>query len=213
MADKRLLFERHNDIIYLKLNVPPANQTDSRFFPELGKVISRIRGCSYVQGVIISGIGRHFSSGADIDELQRQLTTAHCVAQKTLERASQVVQDLAELPCPVVAAISGCCIGSGLELALGCDYRIATPKAFFSLPEVTYDFMPGCGGTVRLPALVGLGNAIEMILTGRGFLADTALSIGLIDQIAVRTELPAKARRMLEVLPKKRNLACFEVSS
>ena len=79
--------------------------------------------------------------------------------------------------------IRGCCLGAGMELALACHYRIAEKNAVFSLPEVTYDLMPGCGGTIRLPKLIDKGKAVEMILSGHTVLADEAKALGLIDRV------------------------------
>jgi len=97
----------------------------------------------------------------------------------------------------VVAAISGCCLGAGLELALACHYRVSAPSAVFSLPEATFGLMPGCGGTVRLPALVGVGRAIELSLSGRTIGADEALACGLVDMVVEKKALLSTAVRTI----------------
>lgn len=205
MSEKRIVLQRNNDLLYLQLNAPPANRTDFLFFAALEKMIARIRKEDNVRGLILHGAGRHFSSGADIEELQQQLFYEDEEAtRKLLLHATSVVQDLSELPCPVVAAINGCCMGSGFELAMGCDYRVATKHAIFSMPEVTFGLIPGCGGTARLPGLAGLGRGIELILTGESFLAEEALAMGIVDRIAGKLDLLATAERMIDVFPDKR---------
>ncbi len=97
-----------------------------------------------------------------------------------------------------MAAVGGCCLGSGLELALACRWRIAAANAVFALPETSFDLMPGCGGTVRLPSLVGRGRAVDLVLSGRFVDAGEAREIGLVDAIVDRRDLLAAARRLVE---------------
>ncbi len=101
------------------------------------------------------------------------------------------------MPFPVVAAVGGCCLGSGLELALACDYRLATPTSVFSSPEVEFELMPGAGGTVRLPRLVGPSKAMELMLTGRTVSGQEAHEIGLVDALAHRRELMSCAQKLI----------------
>jgi enoyl-CoA hydratase/carnithine racemase len=129
-----------------------------------------------LHGLIITGGGRHFSSGANVTEL-------FTMSAEQIARAGALFAHIAALPIPVVAAISGACLGAGLELALACSQRIATPRAVFALPEVEYGLMPGCGGTLRLPRCIGKSAAAELILSGRTFDAREALRLGLIDSI------------------------------
>ena len=97
-----------------------------------------------------------------------------------------------------MAAVGGCCLGSGLELALACRWRVAAANAVFALPETSFDLMPGCGGTVRLPLLVGRGRAVELLLSGRFVDAAEAREIGLVDAVVDRRDLLAAARRLVE---------------
>ena len=199
MNRERLHLHREANIFYLELIAPPANQTDSIFFQELADIIPQLYDDSKkIRGLIIYGQGRHFSSGANIDELKEQITKRdEQTSAELMSRSVNLFNKLAELPYPVIAAIQGCCMGSGLELALACHYRVATKNALFSLPETTYDLMPGCGATIRLPRLVGLANAIKIILSGNSFLASDGFEIGLIDHIADKKSLLATAKTMI----------------
>ena len=95
------------------------------------------------------------------------------------------MERIAKLPMPVIAAIEGVAVGGGLELALAADLRVSTPDATFGLPETTLAIVPGAGGTQRLPRLIGVGKALDMIVTGKTIPAKQAMKLGLIDHICV----------------------------
>ena len=137
-----------------------------------------------VRGVVlISGKPDVFIAGADIEEFT-QIRTA--TDAERLSRDGQLMIDKVEaLKVPVVAAIHGACMGGGLEAALGCHYRIASdhPKTILALPEVKLGLIPGAGGTQRLPQMVGLEQALPMILEGKNIRAKKALQIGLVDEM------------------------------
>jgi 3-hydroxyacyl-CoA dehydrogenase / enoyl-CoA hydratase / 3-hydroxybutyryl-CoA epimerase len=139
--------------------------------------------------VITSGKADGFIAGADIREFG---AARSALEGETLSRAAQAILDRLEaLPMPVVVAIHGACVGGGLELSLACRYRVATedPKTALGLPEVTLGIIPGAGGTQRLPRLVGLTRALDLILTGRAVRASRALSLGLVDEVVARPVL------------------------
>lgn len=178
------------DIQILELCSPPANLTDHLFFEEMAEIITILDTTKDCKGLIVRGQGRHFSSGADIEELIDRL--GHDDQGTMLElnsRSLSIFTRLSQLPFPVVAVIQGCCLGSGLELALACHYRIAAKNALFSMPETGYGLMPGCGGTRRLPELVGVGKSIEMILSGENYLAEDAQQMRLVDITVERKDL------------------------
>ena len=201
MSSKRLDLRREDGIFYLELIAPPANQTDRLFFQELTDIIPTLCNTHTIRGLIIYGRGNHFSSGADIDELKAEMTKNNVrIAEELMSRSVDLFNKLAELPYPVVAAIRGCCLGSGLELALSCNYRISTKNGLFSLPETTFALMPGCGGTVRLPRLVGRAKSIELILSGCSFLAEDGFKMGLIDCIVDKKELLEAAKKLIHTV-------------
>jgi enoyl-CoA hydratase/carnithine racemase len=198
---QRVIVHHRGDILHLELCSPPGNMTDHLFFEELSKILSNISRYPATKGLILSGRGRHFSSGADIEELKGRLELPSATTLEKLRSHSLTsFQGLANLPFPVVAAIRGCCLGSGMELALSCHYRICTKNALFSLPETRFGLMPGCGGTVRLPQLIGVGKALDLILSGRNLLADDALRLGIVDLITDKGDLLDTAARLIEKL-------------
>lgn len=193
MHTERLKLSQLNDeekIYHLLLTAPPENRTDRAFFEDLAQILDHLYLESDVRGLIISSQGRHFSSGADIQELTEQLSRDINKGQRIAqEHTLTLYNSLKRKPYPVVCIIQGCCLGSGLELALACDYRIANKNALLSLPETSYSLMPGCGGTLYLPQLVGVAKSIELILRNDNLLAEDALEIGLIDMIGPKGEL------------------------
>jgi enoyl-CoA hydratase/carnithine racemase len=151
-----------------------------------------------VRGLVIHGAGRHFSAGADLPEMRAGLQQDAGRWRAHLLEATRHLERLSQLPYPVVAAISGCCLGSALELALACTRRVAAANAVFALPESTFGLLPGCGGTVRLPRLVGAGRAAELILSGRTFGAAEALEWGVVARVTTRERLLPEALQSLE---------------
>lgn len=199
MIKKMLRLQKKENILYLELNAPPANQTDRLFYDELAEVIPALQNDD-AWGLIIYGCGRHFSAGADIGELKELAVRRNNLSATSLmTRSVALFNNLTELPYPVIAAIQGCCMGSGLELALACHHRLSAKNGFFSLPETTFKLMPGCGGTICLPKLVGLGKTIELILSGGSCLAEDALNFGLIDCIVDKKQLLPAAVRMINL--------------
>lgn len=151
-----------------------------------------------VQALILTGAGRAFVAGADIGALA-DLEDAFGGREFALS-GQDVLNNLAALPFPTIAALNGYAIGGGLEVALACDLRVAARGASMGLSEVRLGLIPGYGGTQRLPRLVGQGRALDLILTGRLVDAEEALSLGLVnrvadDAVAAATELARATMR------------------
>ena len=163
---------------------------------ELHDAVGQAAADDAVRVITITGEGeRAFASGSDLSEV------LHRDFKKALEPIVQGLADrLERLPKPTIAAINGICMGGGLEVALGCDLRIATPNAKFATPEGKLGIIPGGGATARLPRIVGRGWGMEMLLMGEPIDAERALAIGLITRIVPQEELLAEARRMAEHL-------------
>jgi|WetSurMetagenome_2_1015567.scaffolds.fasta_scaffold00119_20 enoyl-CoA hydratase/carnithine racemase len=188
------------DIAFLTLAAPPKNEMGTAFFTELKRLAPAIKGLS-VKGLIVRGEGRHFSSGANLGELRAMLERgAGAAPGRSLVDNSESFSAIASLPVPTVAAIGGCCLGSGLELALSCRCRVAEKNAVLGLPEATFGLMPGCGGTVRLARLLGRAKAIEMILSGSSMLAPDAYALGLVDAVVDKKDLMRTAAGFVERL-------------
>ncbi|WP_404478857.1 enoyl-CoA hydratase/isomerase family protein [Novosphingobium sp. BL-52-GroH] len=135
-----------------------------------------------IRVILISGNGdRGFCAGADVKEQRGAETPLEALHRMGL---NPWIEGVATARKPVLAAIHGACMGGGMELALACDIRIASPDARFALPEAKLGLIPGGGGTQRLPRVVGLGPALDMLITGRVIDAQEALRIGLVTRIA-----------------------------
>jgi enoyl-CoA hydratase len=186
----------------LALSNPPRNVMNREFFDCLARTVHEHIAPAALDGLIVHSTGRHFSSGADIDEL-RGLVRAPGADTSFLTRNLDAFLALESLPFPVVAAISGACLGAGLELALACTARVAATNATLGLPESTFGLIPGCGGTVRLTRLVGRSVATRMILTGQSVDTQEALHMGLVDDSAPRPQLMERARMMVQRLASK----------
>lgn len=200
-----LTLERDGDLGHLTLEGPPANELSFAVFDALAELVERVLPGLDVRGLVISGRGRHFSSGSNVSKLlERASSNGH--TPSWCEIHSEHFQALSRLPYPVVAAVSGCCLGSGLELALACTARVAADNAVFALPESQHGLIPGCGGTVNLTGLLGYRRALRLILSGELLGAAQALELGLVDVVVRRQDLHETARRLVERLASSRGL-------
>ncbi|MFN2433096.1 MAG: enoyl-CoA hydratase/isomerase family protein [Gemmatimonadota bacterium] len=158
-----------------------------------------------VAGIVVTGAGeRAFCAGADI-EMISGFTGAQ--AKEFAYDGQAVFRRIEMTPKPTVAAVNGLALGGGCELALACHLRVASENAVFALPEVTLGVIPGHGGTVRLPRVVGRGMALEMILSGAKVDARRAYEIGLVNRVVPQPELLDACRRLLASILDKAPLA------
>ncbi|CAD5209455.1 unnamed protein product [Bursaphelenchus xylophilus] len=185
-ANKTASYSVDRGIAVVKIDVPNAkeNVLNEEIRQDLPALIQKIENDSNIKGlVIMSGKPNSFIAGADVGMVKKFKTAEE--AQK-LARDGQIhFEKLEKSSKPVVAAVMGTCMGGGLELALACHYRIAVndKKTNFALPEVMLGLLPGAGGTQRLPKLVSLPNALDMVLTGKTINPRKAKSIGLVDRL------------------------------
>ncbi|MDQ4080782.1 MAG: enoyl-CoA hydratase-related protein, partial [Gemmatimonadota bacterium] len=181
-----LTIDVEDGVVIVTMDLPnePVNKLNQAVKEDFIELIRRLDGDASVQAaVLISGKPDTFIAGADIEEFL-EVKTAEDAERLSLDGQS-LLDKLEGLRTPVVAAIHGACLGGGLETALACAWRIGTdhPKTVLALPEVMLGLIPGAGGTQRLPRLVGLRNALDMILTGRNVRAKKALQMGLLDEM------------------------------
>ncbi len=172
---------RREEAALITLNRPQAlNALSFAILDELGAAIDEVAK-SDARVLLITGAGdKAFCAGADIKELRNR----DLLAQKRgAERGQAIFCRLTTLPMPSVAVINGYAFGGGLELAMACTFRLATPNARMGLPEIKLGLIPGYGGTQRLPRLIGEARALELIMTGRAVKPDEAERIGLINRI------------------------------
>ena len=186
-------------IATLVLNRPEAmNAIDPETRVELIEGLGRLRDDKSVRVIIVSGEGeRAFCAGAD---LKKTMPPAESFAQLSFQGAADNERwvEAFAIDKPIICAINGLAMGGGLEMALACDIRIAVDSARFALPEVRVGSIPGAGGTQRLPRIVGLTNAMMMLLTGEPIDAAEALRIGLISRIVPRDKLMSEARSIAD---------------
>ena len=163
-------------IAVIEMNNPPVNGLGSVLRPGIVDGINMAAADAGVKALVIIGSPKAFSGGADI----REFNTPKSSLSPTLPEINDA-QDA--FPKPMIAAIGGFALGGGLELALGCHYRVAAPKALLGLPEVKLGILPGSGGTQRLPRVVGAAEAVKMMTSGNPVPAEKGLPLGLIDEI------------------------------
>jgi enoyl-CoA hydratase len=190
-----LLYRTSNGIAYISLNRPAVlNALNQATLAELLAAVDAAAADASVDGVILSGEGKAFAAGADIDEL----AAIGAVEARHFTRQGQRVFDrIAGLNKPVIAAVNGYAFGGGCELAMACTLRIAAEHAAFGQPEVKLGVLPGFGGTQRLPRLVGPGRALQLILTAAAIDAREACRIGLVNEVVPADGLIARAEAIL----------------
>lgn len=177
---------------------PPENRMDAVFFHELKELATEIIPKSEVKAILISGYQRHFSAGADLDDLIKLIKVEKNDSDILLANY-QSFRFFWELDIPVIAAIKGVCIGSAMELALFCHFRICSEEAIFGLPESTFGLIPGVGGIPKTIELAGKAKTIEIVLKGNTFNAQDALNWKIVDAIFPKKTLMEKAIQLAEL--------------
>ncbi|MCZ6591384.1 MAG: 3-hydroxyacyl-CoA dehydrogenase NAD-binding domain-containing protein [Alphaproteobacteria bacterium] len=199
-------YERDGEIAVLTLDNPPVNALAKEVRVALARHLEKVVNDDEVTAIVICGAGRNLCGGADIREFN---TPARDV--KPMSR--DLVNLLEDCPKPMVALIHGPTLGGGLELALGCHYRVAKADAQIGLPEVQRGVIPGAGGTQRLPRLIGLEAALDMITTGVPVNGEKALELGIVDAIVsgLRTAV-AFARQVIDDNRGPRRISAMKVA-
>jgi 3-hydroxyacyl-CoA dehydrogenase len=167
-------FSRDGNIGVILVDNPPVNALKNEVRAGLVEALAQARADASIEAVVLTCAGRTFIAGADISEFGKPARPPTTI---------DVIAAIEAMPKPVIAAMHGTPLGGGLEVALGCHYRIAAPGTKLGLPEIKLGLMPGAGGTQRLPRLVGVEKALAMILTGDQVPANEALAGGLVDEI------------------------------
>jgi len=198
-------------IAIVKINRPQAlNALNTRFFQEMDDVVSQVTNKPEIKVMIITGEGKAFVAGADIAEMvdknPEEGSAFSRIGQNTF-------RSLEKLEIPVIAAINGFALGGGLELAMGCDFRIASTKAKFGQPEVNLGLIPGYAGTQRLSRLVGMGDALFLLMTAEMIGAEDALRIGLVQKVFEPEVLMDEVMKIAQTLVSKGPLAVKKVKA
>ncbi len=177
-------------IATIRLDRPKVNALNSQVKGEIAEAAAQVSADDEVSAVVIYGGERVFAAGADIKEMA-DLSYAQMAERSARMRAS--FNAVAQIPKPVVAAVTGYALGGGLELALCADFRVVGESARMGQPEILLGIIPGAGGTQRLPRLIGPARAKDLIFSGRQVAAPEALAIGLADAVAPDAEVYATA--------------------
>ncbi|MGA2026693.1 MAG: 3-hydroxyacyl-CoA dehydrogenase NAD-binding domain-containing protein [Syntrophobacteraceae bacterium] len=173
--------EIHNGVAVLFMNNPPVNQLSGHFVLELAEAISGGFQDQDIKAVVLTGTGKNFIAGADLREVYKATEKESLLPR--VKAMSDFLNQIETGPKPVIAAINGNALGGGLEIAMACHYRVAAKGVQLGQPEVQVGLIPGAGGTQRLPRLIGLPNALEMMTAGSPIDAETGLSRRLIDEM------------------------------
>ena len=189
-----LKYELKDGLAFVTVNRPESlNALNTEVLKELYECFDAIDKDPEVKAVVVTGEGRSFVAGADISEMvnlgQEEGAAMMAQGHKTMTRIESTSK-------AVIAAVNGFALGGGCELAMACDIRVASEKAIFGQPEVGLGIIPGFGGTVRMPKLVGKGMAKYVIMTNDKLNAQEALRIGLVEKVVAPEELLAEAERI-----------------
>jgi enoyl-CoA hydratase/carnithine racemase len=206
MAYETILYEVKDNIAYVTMNRPDVlNAANQKMHEERADAWIQAKEDPEVRVVILTGAGRAFSSGADLRDMaagSRDLPLVERRRSRDLDS-----QNLVNLDKPVIAAVNGYCLGNGLETALRCDIRIAAEDARFGTYEIRVGTLPSGGAHYRLTQLVGVGKAMEIILTANPVEAQEALRIGLVNQVVPPDQLMDAASTMAKVIASRAPVA------
>jgi enoyl-CoA hydratase len=201
-----ILLEIDGPIATLTINRPEKrNAVNNATVEEIDKALDQIEANPDLRVLILTGAGeKAFVAGADIQELDKRDTL---LGRTETRRRQEVYTRIEQLEIPSIAAINGWALGTGLELTLVCTLRVASSNAKMGQPEVKLGIIPGAGGTYRLPRLVGMGRAMEMILTGEPVTAEEALSMGLVNRVVPPEKLMEEVRALAITIVARPKLA------
>ena len=175
-----------------------VNKFDQETFIEYRDVVAAINNCSDAKGVLVTSGKSSFIVGADITEFLDMFKKPEDELVPWIKAGSDVFDSFEDLNMPTIAVINGFALGGGCEMSLACDYRIADTSCSIGLPEVKLGLMPGFGGTVRLPRLIGVDNAVEWMSTGKAHKPEQALAVGVLDAVVAPENLREAAIAMLQ---------------
>jgi enoyl-CoA hydratase/carnithine racemase len=204
--------DRKEKILRLILNRPEKlNALNSPMLTEIKSILEEHERCEDIRVIVISGMGRAFCAGADIEEWSEILTNLADLGSYTIPNytklCNQVFNIIDYYDKPVIAQIHGYCLGGGLELALACDIRIAAENAILGFPEINMGGFPGSGGTQRSPRIINMGKALELIWSGDFIDGKEAEKIGLVNYAVPFDNLENKVIEIAKKISLKSSLA------
>jgi 3-hydroxyacyl-CoA dehydrogenase/enoyl-CoA hydratase/3-hydroxybutyryl-CoA epimerase/enoyl-CoA isomerase len=175
-----------------------VNKFDQQTFKEYIEVVAAINNCSDAKGVLVTSGKSNFIVGADITEFLEMFKLPVDELTPWIKGGSDVFDSFEDIKVPTIVALNGFALGGGCEMSLACDYRIADTTCSIGLPEVKLGLIPGFGGTVRLPRIIGADNAVEWMSTGKAFKPEQAMAVGLLDAVVAPEHLREAAINMLK---------------
>jgi enoyl-CoA hydratase len=197
MAYESIIFEKEENIAIITFNRPDArNAVNDQVRAEFTAAIAEVEADDEIRVMILTGSGKAFASGVDIKEFSKT-TPYHA---HNLYRLGERVE---KLPKPVIAAVNGFSLGGGNEIALGCDVIIASERAKFGQPELNIGIIPGGGATQRLPRMIGVCRAKELIFTGDIITAEEAFKLGMINRVVPEDQLMPTAKEIAKKIATK----------
>jgi enoyl-CoA hydratase len=206
MTLENLLIEKKENVAKVMINRPPVNVLSTKVYLELFEAFSQLENDDTVDAVILTASGdKAFCAGLDVKDVEGKdikeiFDFLWNVARRTMDKISSFRK-------PTVCAIFGLTLGGGFELALCCDLKIASKDAQMGFPEINLGIIPGSGGTVRLPRLIGIARAKEILLTGETITAEQALNIGILNKVVEKERLPEEAFSLAKKLASKPKIA------
>lgn len=202
---KTILVEKSKDVCKIILNRPESlNAINTEMLQELDKTVDEINQDKEIKAVVVTGSGKAFCAGADVGELSAKTPED---ATKFSEYGKKVFSKIEDSKKMFIAAINGYALGGGNELAMACDIRVASELAKFGQPEINLGLIPGFGGTLRLPLLVGMAKAKELMALGKLIDAEEAERIGLVNKVVKHESLLEEVGKVCEEITKKSELA------
>jgi enoyl-CoA hydratase len=197
MTYQSISFEKEDNIAIITFNRPDAmNALNNQTRAEFAAAVAEVAADNEMKVLILTGSGKAFVAGSDIKEFSQ---TTPYVAHN-IRRLGEMVEKLEK---PVVAAVNGFCLGGGNEIAMACDIIIASEKAKFGQPEINIGIIPGGGATQRLPRLIGVGRAKELIYTGDFISAEEAYRLGLVNRVVPADQLMSAAKELAKKIAAK----------
>lgn len=206
MVGDLISLDRQGAVGQISLHRAPVNAYNAEFAEELNEAVEAARADDGIRAVVLtSTVPKFFSAGADIKFFQ---SSTPAQKEKFILRMHEVLRKIELTPKVFIAAITGHCLGGGMEIALACDLRFAAAGKYgLGQPEITLGILPGNGGTQRLPRLIGKSRALDLMVTGRSVSPDEALALGLVDRVFPAEELAAKTREYADALAGSASLA------
>ena len=199
LSYQNLIVSRENAVGIVQLNRPNVlNALNFELMAELVRALEALDSDSTINVIIVTGGEKVFAAGADLKEMANAT-----IVDLIMSRRFELWDRIRKTAKPIIAAVSGFCLGGGNELAMNCDIIIASETAVFGQPEVNVGIMPGAGGTQRLPRIVGKTKAMEMILTGQSISAEEGYRIGLVNKVVPIGSLMEETKKMAKDIASK----------